>query len=169
MTSEELSKIERFSIFAKAAASLSKDNTQIGAAILGPNFEVRSIGYNGFPRGVNDDIRERHERPLKYKYSEHAERNAIYNAARVGTPIDGCQMVLFGPICSCTDCTRAMIQVGIKRLIWCVKDGYDPTYNKWTEEEVISRQMMEEAGVEIILISTNLEVIEVDPFSSYES
>ncbi len=169
MTSEELSKIERFSIFAKAAASLSKDNTQIGAAILGPNFEVRSIGYNGFPRGVDDSVSERHKRPLKYKYSEHAERNAIYNAARVGTPIDGCQMVLFGPICSCTDCTRGIIQVGIKRLIWCMESGYDSSYTKWSEEEIISREMMEEAGVELVIISTNKEIVEVDPFSSSES
>jgi dCMP deaminase len=50
---------------------------------------IRSVGYNGFVRGVDDDIASRHERPAKYSWIEHAERNAIYNAARFGVPLTG--------------------------------------------------------------------------------
>jgi len=60
----------------------SKDkNTQIGAVIVGEDNEVVSTGYNSFPRGIDDDVPERQERPEKYHWFEHAERNAIYNAA----------------------------------------------------------------------------------------
>ena len=59
----------------------SKDrSTKVGAIIVGPDQGVRSTGFNGFPRGVNDNVDARHERPAKYLYTEHAERNAIYNA-----------------------------------------------------------------------------------------
>ena len=66
----------------------SKDeSTQIGAVIVGDDNEILSTGYNSFPRGLNDNKPERQERPEKYFWFEHAERNAIYNAARIGTPL----------------------------------------------------------------------------------
>ena len=69
----------------------SKDpTTKIGALIVGPDREIRSTGYNSFPRGLDDNVRERMERPEKYYWIEHAERNAIYNAARCGTTLKGC-------------------------------------------------------------------------------
>lgn len=68
----------------------SKDqSTKYGAVIVGPDHEIRSTGYNSFPRGVNDNLSERQKRPEKYLWFEHAERNAIYNAARMGTPLNG--------------------------------------------------------------------------------
>lgn len=51
-----------------------------GAIVVGPDREIRATGYNGLVRGVNDDIPERMERPTKYDFFEHAERNAVYNA-----------------------------------------------------------------------------------------
>ena len=73
----------------KVVASRSKDpNTQIGCVIIGPNREIRSTGYNSFPRGIRDDVPERLVRPTKYLWIEHAERNAICNAARAGTATD---------------------------------------------------------------------------------
>ena len=67
----------------QAVAARSKDpNTQIGCVIVGPNHEIRSTGYNSFPRGIRDDVPERLVRPTKYLWIEHAERNAICNAAR---------------------------------------------------------------------------------------
>ena len=78
----------RFLSMAKLIATWSRDrSTKVGAVIVGPNREVRSVGYNGFPRGVNDAIESRYERPGKYDWTEHAERNAIYNAARYGGPL----------------------------------------------------------------------------------
>lgn len=95
-------------------ADKSKDrSTSVGAIIVGPDMEQRSAGYNGFPRGVNDDIDCRHDRPVKYDFTEHAERNAIYNAARVGIPLKGCTMYLNWWPTPCADCARAVIQSGI--------------------------------------------------------
>src|SRR5678816_3286831 len=95
----------RFLREAARIATWSKDrSTKVGCVIVGPSREIRSTGYNGFPRGVNDDVDERHARPMKYAYCEHAERNAIYNAARVGIPLEGCTLYcaadkLTGPPC----------------------------------------------------------------------
>ena len=83
---------EYFMGLANKVRTRSKDTTKIGAVIVGPDREIRSTGYNGFPRGVNDDVPERHERPFKYFYTPHAELNAILNAARVGTPTKDCTM-----------------------------------------------------------------------------
>src|SRR5574340_1460338 len=90
----------KFITIAHAVAQLSKDRaTTVGAVAIGPAGEIRAMGYNGFPRHANDDIEARHERPAKYLFTEHAERNLIYNAARVGTPLEGCILVLTPLFC----------------------------------------------------------------------
>ena len=100
----------------KVVAARSKDpNTQIGCVIAGPAHEIRSTGYNSLPRGIRDDVPERLERPTKYLWMEHAERNAIYNAARCGTPLEGC--TLYVEIMPCMDCGRALVQAGIRQVI----------------------------------------------------
>ena len=73
----------------------SKDkHTKVGAIITGSDNEIRSTGFNSFVRGMNDDIPERQERPEKYWWIEHAERNAIYNAARIGTSLNNCTIYI---------------------------------------------------------------------------
>ena len=100
----------------KVVASRSKDpNTQIGCVIVGPNHEIRSTGYNSFPRGIRDDVPERLVRPAKYLWIEHAERNAICNAARAGTATEGC--TIFVEIMPCMDCARAIVQAGIIEVV----------------------------------------------------
>ena len=77
--------VEYFRELAHTVKKKSKDkNTQIGAVIVGTDKEIVSTGYNSFPRGINDGVSERQERPEKYHWFEHGERNAIYNAARIG-------------------------------------------------------------------------------------
>ena len=107
---------ERFMQLALHIAGWSKDrSTKVGAVIVGDDHILRAIGYNGFPRGVDDEAEDRHERPLKYRWTEHAERNAIYNAARIGVSLDDCTMyVAWFP---CMDCARAIVQAGIARLV----------------------------------------------------
>jgi dCMP deaminase len=131
---------------ARLASTRSKDpSTHIGAVIVGPDNEVISTGYNSFVRGLNDDVPERSERPEKYFWYEHAERNAIYSAARQGTPLKGCRMFLscWTP---CTDCMRAIIQVGIKEIILGTRDGVSGQ-GKWIEEARRSMEMAKETGV----------------------
>lgn len=140
---------KRFIDLADHISSWSKDrSTKVGAVIVGNNKEILSVGYNGFPRGVSDDIKERHERPLKYKWSEHAERNAIYNAARNGVRTEGASMYLqWFPCC---DCARAVIQSGI-RLLVCPKPELD--HPRWGQNFRISKEMLQESNIEMRLIS----------------
>lgn len=100
----------------QVVARRSKDpNTQVGCVIVGPAHEIRTTGYNSFPRGIRDDLPERLVRPTKYHWIEHAERNAICNAARCGTPLEGC--CIYVEIMPCMDCGRAIVQAGIKEVV----------------------------------------------------
>ncbi len=74
---------------AEFVAGWSKDGScRVGAVIYNPQTRaVLSMSYNGFPRGVNDDVPSRHEAPAKYKFTEHAERNAICHVALHGLSI----------------------------------------------------------------------------------
>ena len=140
-----------FKEMAELTAKKSKDrNTHIGAVIVGPDNEVRSTGYNSFPRGINDDLDERQERPEKYFWFEHGERNAIFNAARHGVSLKGCRMYLNCGV-PCADCARAIIQVGIVEVIVPQFESITSTTNrqKWTDSAKRSLQMFEEAGVKI--------------------
>lgn len=96
-----------------ATARLSKDSsTKVGAIIVGASKEIRSLGYNGAPRGcMADEDWRGQNRPEKYFWFSHAELNAITNAARVGTPLDGCSLLVTHP--PCMDCARAIVQAGI--------------------------------------------------------
>lgn len=137
---------------AELVASKSKDrSTKVGVVVVGPDNEVRSTGYNGFPRGINDDIEERHQRPAKYAWTEHAERNAIYHAARIGVSLKGCIMYFDSDPYPCQDCARAVIQSGIKTVIGR-NIPFEGVGSQWKESCAIGKQMLEEAGVEIILL-----------------
>jgi dCMP deaminase len=125
----------------------SKDtHTKVGCLIAGTDHEILSMGYNGLPRGINDDIPERQQTEHKYRYFEHAERNAIYNAARQGIRLLGA--TLYTQWCPCADCARAIIQAGIKEVV--VKDvvfigrGLD-----WTKSQKAGVVMLMEADVKL--------------------
>jgi dCMP deaminase len=110
----------------RVVALRSKDpHTQIGCVIVGPAHEIRSTGYNSLPRGIRDDVPERFERPTKYLWMEHAERNAIYNAARAGTATEGC--TIYVEIMPCMDCARAIVQAGITEVV--VSEGRMSRYS----------------------------------------
>lgn len=129
---------------AALAATWSKDRSRTcGAVIVDNRNALVSIGWNGFPRGVNDDVEARHERPAKYKWTEHAERNAIYNAAANGHPTKGCTMYL--PWYPCADCARAIIQSGITAVVCVEPDWSDPV---WAADFEMVREMLAECGLE---------------------
>ena len=144
-----------FMTMAYLVAMRSKDNsTHIGAVIVGPDNEVRSTGYNSFARGVlNEYSPELQERPEKYFWFEHAERNAVYNASRVGIPLKGCRMYTNGV--PCADCGRAVIQSGISEVIvdgaWNEKND-----KKWIESTKRTLTMFNQAGITIRYWKGNL-------------
>ena len=125
----------------------SKDErTQIGVVIVGKDNEIVSTGYNSFPRGINDDLSERQERPEKYFWFEHAERNAIYNAARIGVSTLGTTMYMTCDL-SCADCARAIINSGVSKVVFSRTTKQWPEI--WQESSKRSLQMFQEAGVEV--------------------
>ncbi len=133
----------RFKELAQHVAGWSKDkSTKVGAIIVDDDRNPLSIGYNGFPRKCRDDIPERYERPLKYKWTEHAERNAIYTAARNGVRTEGSTLYMFW--FPCVDCARAIIQCGIAT-VYCDRPNFED--ERWGEDFKISDQMFKEAGI----------------------
>lgn len=143
-------------------ASKSKDRkTKIGAILVKDNTIISS-GYNGFPRKVNDDIDSRHERPTKYFFSAHAERNAIYNAARNGAKTLGCDV--YTNMMPCSDCAIAIIQSGASRLLIHKQANKilqektpSPSGQKWLDSLQYSNTMLEEAGVELLFLDFDLD------------
>lgn len=98
----------------------SKDrSTKCGAVIVTPDNDIVTRGWNDHPRGL-PDYSERRERPAKYVFTEHAERNAIYNAARLGVSTKGCS--IYVNRVPCPDCARAIIQSGIRQVYACVAE-----------------------------------------------
>lgn len=160
---------------ARVYARRSKDpSTQVGAIIVGPNKEQRSGGYNGLPRGVDDSQPERWTRPDKLAWCEHAERNAIFNAARIGVSCDGCTLYV-SSLPPCADCARAIIQSGIVEVVhdstycadfmvevdqqqYCAAEDHCLTCGelaakhipkRWLESMQLAHEMMKEAGVAV--------------------
>lgn len=139
---------EYFINIADVVRQKSKDpSSKIGAIIVGPNNNIISTGFNGFPRGIDETISERWERPIKYDFVEHAERNAIYNAARHGIRLENSTLYLVGfgyPTVPCINCTKAVIQSGIRRVV-----GYAYKANEsWIDELVFSKNLLDEAKIE---------------------
>jgi dCMP deaminase len=128
----------------------SKDpSTKVGALFLAPkSFEILTMGYNGMPRGVNEARPERWQRPIKYKYIEHAERNALFNANRRGVAMDGSIAVVC--LFPCADCARGMIQSGVQALVTMAPNLDD---NRWDESFEVARELLEEAGIHLIILT----------------
>lgn len=133
-----------FLSLARVVALKSKDqSTKVGAVVVGPDHEIRSTGFNGLPRGMADDNAEYQYRPFKYKLFEHAERNAIFNAARFGACLKGCTIYCYWPPCS--DCARAIIQAGIIRCVYEVPIEDCP--ERWHDDMRVAYNMLHECKV----------------------
>ena len=141
----------RYLALAAEVATWSKDpSTQVGAVTVGSKKEVLSQGFNGFPRGIHDTDERYNHRETKYKFVVHAEMNAIYNATYSGTSLDGATLYVYGlPICS--ECAKGIIQVGIKKVVIEKCKELD----NWNESVMLSQEMFNEAGVELIIKGNN--------------
>lgn len=133
---------EYFMDIAKLVSTRSKDrSTKVGALVV-RDKTILSTGYNGFPRGVDDTIEERYERPLKYVWTVHAEENALLHAAREGISINGSTMYV--TLHPCSTCAKAIVQCGIKEVV--VEDDDNP---RFAEDFKVAKTILEEAGVTI--------------------
>jgi dCMP deaminase len=132
---------------ARCVAAWSKDeSTKVGSIAVDQGGRIVATGFNGMCRGVDDNREERHERPEKYFHFEHAERNLIYNAARVGTPLDGCVLVVT-PLFPCMDCARGIVQSGFKTVIAEATDN-----PRWVEHNAKALELFNEVGIEVIYV-----------------
>ena len=117
--------------------------SKLGAIIVDEDNVLVSSGYNGLPRGIQVTP-ERLERPEKYFWFEHAERNAIYNALRLNHSVRNAKMYTNG--LPCMDCGRAIIQTGIKEVIfdnrWDIKQS-----DLWKENCGRTGHMFRERGI----------------------
>jgi len=122
-------------------ASFSKDErTKLGAVVVGPDGDIKSTGWNSFPRCIFDDKAERQLPEEKNYWMVHAEMNAILNAGRNGISLKSC--IMYCSAFPCTSCAQAIIQAGI------VKVYYDVILDGWSEAVERSESMFWEAGVE---------------------
>ena len=135
----------RMLTLAKEVASWSKDeSTKVGAVITTKDGAPVSWGFNGMPMGVDDTVPERHERPLKYKWFCHAERNALDLAPR---DVNDCVMfVTFSP---CSGCAQSIIQRGIKTVVIDANFTADKSPERWQEDMFVALEMMKEAQIDI--------------------
>lgn len=118
---------EYFMGIALLSAHRSKDpNTQVGACIVDPSKKIIGIGYNGFPMGCSDDVfpwaREGEFLETKYPYVCHAELNAILNS--ITGDLNNCTIYI--PLFPCNECAKAIIQTGIKDVVY-LSDKYADT------------------------------------------
>lgn len=134
---------EYFMGVAKLSGMRSKDpSTQVGCCIVSQNNKILSMGYNGLPIGCSDDEfpwdREGND-PLKtkYVYATHSELNAILNYS--GGSLQGTK--LYVSLFPCNECAKAIIQSGIKEII------YDCDKYADTPSVIASKRMMNAAGV----------------------
>lgn len=101
----------RFLEMAELVGGWSKDpSTKVGAVIVRPDRTIASLGYNGFPRGVEDRYFDREHKLLR---TVHAEMNAILSARE---PLGGCTLYV-SPLFPCANCAAAIIQSGITTVV----------------------------------------------------
>lgn len=130
-------------------AQWSKDRSSKVGAVIVKNRQIISTGYNGLPRGCDDEVEARHERPEKYNWFIHAEPNAIINAARQGASTLDCDMYLnWFP---CDQCAGFIVQAGIKRLFADKEPDWDDP--KWGVGFKRAIQKLNESGVEVIYMN----------------
>lgn len=131
-------------------SSRSKDpSNQVGACIVNDDNKILSVGYNGLTKGMDDDkfywnsIGEQTGELNKVKdyFVVHAERNAILNYR--GNIKDLKDATLYVTWFPCVECTKEIIQVGIKKVV------YLRMYSK-PELVKLSKMMFEAADVEIV-------------------
>ena len=132
---------EYFMGIALLSSQRSKDpNTQVGACIVSSDNRILSIGYNGAPRGLDDDTmhwdREGSFLDTKYAYVCHGELNAILNYRG---NLEGSK--IYVALFPCNECAKAIIQCGIKEVIYC-SDKYSNT-----DSTIASKRMFDMAGI----------------------
>ena len=153
LPTDRLRRDRHFLELALKHSELSRDpETRVGAVIVGPEGEVRSMGYNRFAGGIKETAERLHDRDLKLSLMVHAELVAIVHAARVGIPLQGCTLyfaqtddtgLVWGGV-PCTRCTDHILLSGISEVVsYPAKRGA----SKWHKDWAFARELFRESGL----------------------
>lgn len=147
---KELDKFEKFLMLTDKIATYSKDqSTKVGMLFLNKNeTSPMGYGYNGMPRGMDDENPERNERPEKYLWYEHAERNGIYNIARES--LEG--HIMFSTKFPNMEGARAIVSSGLAKLV----------VREVNKKELSKEDLINYEKVKILLNETKVELVEID-------
>ena len=138
--------VARFIKLAEEISTWSKDSSsRVGAVIVRPDRTIASIGFNGFPRGVEDSPERIANRDTKLLYTIHAEMNAILSAKE---PLKDYSLFVW-PFQPCAHCAASIIQAGIKD-VYCPFNDHLDSYERWKDSFQAALQMFDEAGVRVI-------------------
>lgn len=136
---------------AQHVAGWSKDpSTQTGCVILRPDHTVATVGYNGFPRGVEDSDERLNDRPFKHQIVVHAEPNAVLSAHE---RLDGCTAYVW-PWPPCPQCASLLIQAGIVRIVCPGMQHVSEAARKHWGDSMMKTTpaLLHEAGVELVIV-----------------
>jgi dCMP deaminase len=136
----------RFIDLAEEISTWSKDSSsRVGAVIVRPDRTIASIGFNGFPRGVEDSPDRIANRDTKLLFTIHAEMNAILSAKE---PLKDYSIFVW-PFQPCAHCAASIIQSGIKE-VYCPFNAHLESYERWANSFKAALQMFDEAEVRVI-------------------
>ena len=153
---------ERFFNLAQHVSTWSNDSsTKVGCAIVDNDHNVCATGYNGYPRGYESQVADLRDIKIdKYMLTEHAERNAIYQASRRGIKLKGCS--LYSTLFPCADCARAIIQSGIQEVIAPSFNHQDTRLKHWSESIQASERMFSLCKILVIDINELIDIEKVE-------
>ena len=136
---------KRFCELAKFVSAWSKDpNAKVGAVVFSKKGGDVSIGYNGFPFGVEDSVERLENSKLKLELIVHAEQNALIAA---GSRAQGSTIYVWGkPVCA--RCAGSIIQAGVERVVALNPESVDKK-SKWRKTGMYAKLMFEEAGITV--------------------
>ena len=135
----------RFIKVAQEVQSWSKDPSTKCGCVLVKDRRILSTGYNGLPASLSDSLERYQNREFKLAAIIHAEKNALFNAAKNGTNTDSSTAYVTWPPCS--QCASALIQAGISKVV-CPNPTTGP--ERWVENFKLANNLLYEAGVEVL-------------------
>lgn len=148
-TNKEIKWHKRFLEICSQVSTWSKDRSTKTGCVIVKDRKIISTGYNGFTPGIDDENDNYHQRPQKYLYTEHCDRNAIYSAAREGISLKGSTMYLTHP--PCADCSRGIVMSGISQVVWPIDNSFEnpgEVFERWKDNVKISLEILDKGGVE---------------------
>jgi len=138
------------------SAKRSKDpRTKVGACIVNTDKRIVGVGYNGMPYGCDDNEfpwgSDGDDLDTKYLYVVHAELNAILNATE---NLKSCS--IYVALFPCNECCKAIIQSGIKKIIYLSDKYYD------TDSVIGGKKMLDAAGVIYEQLQTDVDDLTIN-------